>query len=490
MIANQQFPDSNFVARVRRHKPSSLVPLIAQAGAKYWNKNSWLDSPYKKFTPWALADIARVSLVQGNEHRQDATIDDLLWCANDYMAIADPELSASESGSMDGFLLRKASEQLVFQQSNFHELGRSASLFEQTTPARQPKVIQPGWDEALFGCRLSQYVGIGFIVHTCAAKNQGRFSTAWFDDPALEPITSQIPADLMRDVVEREFIGSTTFFRDQRDSTTASPYRRFTYNPLLGRPIVSGIGTELLVPVPGQVIRKVSPLGIWYSGFARWGNPFAEDVGDLFEQYVGRQLRTIPGAQVHPEIIYAKGEKRSVDWIVVCDKAVLLVEVKSVRPTDPVRLGSPAAWGELAKKLGHAYEQIAVTEQLIAAGQSEFSQIPQNLPRLGLIVTMEPFAFTNAQPIRDRYGASVTIPTAVCWSEELEWVLMLKDQTIDTYLLGLLTDPAKAGYDISADLVGIELGRSAVLDDAWDSYQWGKPPEGWKAMQTPELLQA
>jgi hypothetical protein len=46
-----------------------------------------------------------------------------------------------------------------------------------------------------------------------------------------------------------------------------------------------------------------------------------------------------------------------------------------------------------------------------------------------------------------------------------------------------------AGYDISADLVGIELGRSAVLDDAWDSYQWGKPPEGWKAMQTPELPQ-
>jgi hypothetical protein len=68
----------------------------------------------------------------------------------------------------------------------------------------------------------------------------------------------------------------------------------------------------------------------------------------------------------------------------------------------------------------------------------------------------------------------MTIPTAVCWSEELEWVLMLKDQTIDTYLLGFPTDPAKAGYDVSADLVGIELGRNAVLDEAWESYQWGK----------------
>ena len=477
MAADRQLRDSDFVARVRRHKPSSLVPLIAQVGAEYWQKNSWLDSPYKKFTPWALADIARVSLVQGNEHRQDATISDLLWCANDYVATADPALSPDDPASMDGFLLRKASEQLVFQQSNFHEIGRAAALFEQTTPKKELRVIRPGWDEELFGCRLSQYIGIGFIAHTCAAKNQGRFSTAWFDDPALEPITSQIPADLMRDVLEHEFIGSTAFFRDRRESTPASPYRRFTYNPLLGRPIVSGIGTDLLIPVPGQVIRKVSPLGIWYSGVARWGNTFAEDVGNLFEQYVGRQLQTIPGAQVHPEILYGKDEKRSVDWIAVCDNAVLLVEVKSVRPTDPVRLGSPTAWSVLTEKLGHAYKQIAVTEQLLVDGHPEFSQIPQDRPRLGLIVTMEPFAFANALPIRSRYGISTPIPTAVCWSEELEWALMLKDQTIDSYLLGLLTNPAKEGHDISADLAGIEMGRNAVLDHGWDSYKWGKAAE-------------
>ena len=60
--------------------------------------------------------------------------------------------------TVDGFLLRKAFEQLVFQQSNFHELGRSAALFEQTAPPRALKVIQPGWDQQLFGCSLSQYV--------------------------------------------------------------------------------------------------------------------------------------------------------------------------------------------------------------------------------------------------------------------------------------------------------------------------------------------
>jgi hypothetical protein len=484
VAGNELLQDADFVARVRRHKPSSLVPLIAWAAAQYWQKGSWLDSPYKKFTPWALADIARVSLISGNEQRQDATVEDLLWCSNDYVASEDPELSSDDPSTIAGFLLRKMSEQMVFQQSNFHELGRSAALFEQTTPAGELKVIKPGWDQQLFGCSLSQYVGIGFIAHTGAVKNHGRFSAGWFNDPILEPIMSHIPADLMGDVLEREFIGSTQFFRGKRGPTVAEPFRRFTFNPLLGRPIVSGIGTDLLVPVPGQVIRKVSPLGIWYSGYERWGNPFAEDIGDLFEQYVGRQLKTIPSAQVHHEIVYGPENKRSVDWIVVCNNAVLLIEVKGVRPTDPVRLGKPAAWAELTKKIGKAYQQIENTEQLIAAGQTEFSQIPTNLPRLGLIVTMEPFPMVNAPPIRQKFAPTVFIPTAVCWSEELEWALMLKDKPIDTYLLELLTDPAKEGWDVSADLVGIEMGRNKVLDQAWDSYQWGKPPAGWEDLQT------
>lgn len=88
------------------------------------------------------------------------------------------------------------------------------------------------------------------------------------------------------------------------------------------------INNGLFVPVPLQVIRKISLSGIWYAGVSRWAEPFAEDVGDLFEQYVGRLLKTIPNATVYPEIHYdPDGDKRSVDWIVVRDNAVLLVEV-------------------------------------------------------------------------------------------------------------------------------------------------------------------
>ena len=61
-----QIDDQEYVARVRRHKASSLVPLLASVAAQYWQHNSWLGGPFNGlFAPWALADIARVSLVMG-----------------------------------------------------------------------------------------------------------------------------------------------------------------------------------------------------------------------------------------------------------------------------------------------------------------------------------------------------------------------------------------------------------------------------------------
>lgn len=78
-IHDDRIKDDEYVRKVRRYKPSTLVPLIARVSARFWQNQSWLDSPYKKFTPWALVDIARVSLVMGNEHRDtEATEADLL----------------------------------------------------------------------------------------------------------------------------------------------------------------------------------------------------------------------------------------------------------------------------------------------------------------------------------------------------------------------------------------------------------------------------
>lgn len=177
-----------------------------------------------------------------------------------------------------------------------------------------------------------------------------------------------MPVTLITEVMERLFIGDMAFFREGRVALGNTPLRRYTFNPLLDRPVVAGLHQQKVIPVPALLDKKISPLGIWYAGFDRWGNTFATEVGDLFEQYVGRHLDLIPDAVVHPEIVYGRENRRSVDWIVVTKALVVLVEVKSTRPTDPIRMGSAEVWDTFSGKFGKAYQQIETTNSLINAG--------------------------------------------------------------------------------------------------------------------------
>ena len=90
--------DEKYVRRVLRYRPSSLVPWIARVGAQYSGIGSWEKGDYMRFNPWALSDIARVSLVGGSEFLRDATRNDLLQCAEDYHNLLDPELGTDEAG--------------------------------------------------------------------------------------------------------------------------------------------------------------------------------------------------------------------------------------------------------------------------------------------------------------------------------------------------------------------------------------------------------
>lgn len=466
--------DDQYIQRVRRYRPSSLVPWIARVGAQYADIGSWLDGDYMRFTPWALADIARVSLVLGSEFLRDATRDDLFRCAEDYRNLEDAELGSGNPGSTEAFLLRTGYQQVLFGQSLKGEIARNVALFEQTTPSRNLTVIQPGWDRDLLGCSLSQFAGIGVVVYAVAKRHDGRFSTHWFNHPELQSITSEIPVSLMRDVLDREFVGDRDFFRGFANQNQPSPLRRFAFNPLLARP-VTRIGHGLYVPVPLQVIRKISLSGVWYAGVTRWLEPFAEDVGILFEQYVGRLLEIIPDATVHSEIHYdPDGDKRSVDWIVVWDNAVLLVEVKSARATEAIRMGSTAGWTALGDKLGQAYEQLATTSQLIEARHPKFSHIPHDRHRIGLILTVEPYPFLDAGVIRSMFGAAPVIPTRVCSINTLEWLVCLPDRSVGEYLVDLMTDPVKEGWEVlgGTEYAGVQFRPNPVLDQAWASFRW------------------
>ena len=82
-----------------------------------------------------------------------------------------------------------------------------------------------------------------------------------------------------------------------------------------------------------------------------------------------------------PEIAYGrkKGE-RSVDWFAVFDDCVVLVEVKSTRPTEPVRLADDRIADALGGMLTHAVRQLNTSASLVRGRQQGFEGIPSTAP--------------------------------------------------------------------------------------------------------------
>jgi hypothetical protein len=280
----------------------------------------------------------------------------------------------------------------------------------------------------------------------------------------------------MRQVGDRHFITGA----DQlRATELPSRYRghpdtrRFSFSPLHGRPVVRGVINDLLIPVPGLIVRKASPLGLYYTGVAHWGNPFARDVGTLFEAYVGRQLRQLHGAAVHPAITYTVGKDKrdSVDWFAVFDDVTLLVEVKSTRPTESVRTGSDTAVDDLARSLAKAVRQINTSAQLVRDQHPAFRHVPHDRPIIGLVVTMEPFHVINAPMYRDLLPAG-SEPVRFCSAYELEGLVTVEDDTAGTLLRGFVHDPHRQDWPILELLRGHTVGRNEVLDAAWQVLPW------------------
>ena len=316
------------------------MPLIAATAARYWKQHEWLNSPYRKYTPWALADAARISLGYGTEfNRREATERDLLQILNAYSRFDDP---FRRNRDLRAFMLRMAGEQMTWQVREHETLARTAAIFAQTPPLGPMECLLPGWDTELFGCTLREYVGTAQLAWVSAVSCAGRFGPAVFDTADGKLIARHVGQDTVTRVLDAHFAVSIEQFRAENQDAAARAgrddhLRRFTYNPLRGHPLLTGFGPGYLCPIPHLAWAKAAPWGVYFTGLSRYKEQFAHDLGHLFEQYIGRQLRLLPGAQVLPEITYGlKSSRKTVDWIVVLPEVVLLVEVKSAIPAEPV----------------------------------------------------------------------------------------------------------------------------------------------------------
>lgn len=487
--------DGEYRRLIRRFPPSSLLPRIAAAAAVFsrpGEQHSWLNSPGRKYTPWALADAARVSLIHSNEYRScEARDQDLFAILNAYSQLDDPFRTAKDPVDYRlRFLLRMAGQQLIWQEFHRNDLARSAAMLIDTASAKPLQHLNSGWDTAMYGCSLTEYVGITQLLWSVILDHAG-----WFDpgllpsveqfaaDPRLEPFASAyLGPEVTLRVIENHFAASPTWLKNndglvnarvRRSSGYDPQLRRFEYNPLRARPLVTGLGPGYLCPAPDLVWEKATPWGIMLSGREHFGNAFPADVGHLFEQYIGRQLRLLPGATVHGEIKYPGpgGTCDSSDWMVVFDDLVLVVEAKSILPTQPMRLGELEALSDVTEKLAKAHLQIDMTVDLIRQRHPAFGAIPADRPILGMTATLQPFHIANSLDHRQLLPAT-SVPVSIVSAAEVETLVMLDVASIPKFLIDLAADAERSTWALSTVMADVPQRPNPILDHAWMSYPW------------------
>ena len=464
---------TEFQQRVRRHRPSDLLPLIARTSIATHRPDVFLKD--RLILPWGLAAAAKESIRAGNEHRPEGvTSDDIQEICASFNSLRDPLLKKEpNSEPLRSFFVRISFEQFPYQQSIFEEMARVYALLGDLPSTGLRVLSSTTWQE-LLGCSLLEFVGAGFLFSVGAEKNDGYFDLAWLGQDNFKPIVEEVPADVIRHTLREHFGAPMETLKQIANQWTSAQeeWRRFDFNPLKAHPFVHMPDGRYLAPIINFVSHKISAESLFYTGMAAFGEPFSEDIGVLLQDYVGQQLE-LTKAHVIPEIVYDKGQKRSADWFLVFPDLVVIIEVKSTRLTQGARAGGPRLDADLDRAIGKAFDQISTTEARLQEAHPDFSQVPKDRRRVALTVTLEPYWAANSKMVREILNEP-PIPTMVCSIRDLEHYCSLAMSSDGAGLLtDILDDEEKRTWGLGNALPSARGIRNPILDAAWDKYPWG-----------------
>lgn len=432
--------------------------------------------------PWAIATIARESILFGNDYRRSFVDDDAL------VAIFNAHNSIYEDLVEDSaapFLIRMSYEQFPYQESYYEEVCRShAMLVEGAREISTEVLSEEAWITVL-GAPLEQVVGATFFLHIAATLHAGRIEASWLARDDLQTLYDAWP----KSVIEHRLSELTyTFdefrsaYREAHDAAGLLPpgLERYSFNPLVQRPFVRLPDGRILAPQPRLILRTVSPGALYYACISTLGEKFGTTLGHLTQHYVGKQLRSIEaGLAVYPEIAYRQGrqELASVDWFVDLPSVLVLVEVKSARFGLLERAGFGRYKEKVASLLNKASSQVKKTADAIDQGLPEFAHLSRDKPRIAIIVTGEPYYLGNSPWFRELVDSPPTFPVLVASLRDIEQLCRLDRWELERQLTTIAHDPERSTWNLSTALAqGLKMRDNKILRRAWNAYPWPNVP--------------
>lgn len=374
-------------------------------------------------------------------------------------------------------VLRLLYQQIPYQRSaTLASWARPVALLEQTSfpDSYQPEVMVEGWEVDLLGCSVGVWSSVGFALHAAATHQGSRYPFEW--EPDLESALSALGGPEVFDaVVRRGFANELEDFTASRRTITSSypgtsvqQFIRepFAYNPLHTKPLIGGLDDLYVAPCVPAIQVRSSIYGIAYEGLARWGESFTRDLGQLFEQYVGRHARLISGAEVFSEIEYGPRRSRlkSVDWFIVLPHVTLLIECKAMMPRRDMQEGD-GALDEMHRRLEKPILQINRTAAAVLQRPAEMEIIPADRPMVGLIVTLGNFELADAPEVRALLPTA-DIPTAFVGVDVFEQLVTAPLEELDDLFVDSFNRLSGPGVLMSGGWQ-LTIFENPILTAAW-----------------------
>ena len=467
---------SDFLQRVRRHRPSDLLPALAVTAVEFFEPDAWNTDRVR--LPWALAGAAKASIVSGNEYRNRGVSDrDVFDICKAYNALGTPLTRHGDnvSETVGAFLVRLGYEQFTYQQSHSEEVGRLGAMFDHLE-AINTEILNNALIEQILGCSLQEFVSAGLVIAIGARSNAGFFNPEWpslWEGPGA--VHTHFSMEIVRQVFVEHFLATFDDIRKVAKNCQQSDprLRHYEFNPLVSRPFVTLPDGRHLAPQPHFVFQRLSPSVLYYAGLKALGDKdakaFTRDVGVVFQEYIGRQLRLMPGATVLPEITYG-GAQRSVDWFVIFDELVVLVEVKSTRLSHLARMGGNKLQDDFKRSVGKGYSQVTKTDELLTEGHEAFRDIPRDRPRMAIVATLEPYWAANSAFLKTLH-TEPPIATIVASARAIEQLVDVVSQIgTPRPLIDIANDDERHTWNLETALPNISTPENPILANAWNRY--------------------
>jgi hypothetical protein len=474
-------PYAQFKQRVRSFRRDDLLREIAAlavalAQAEAGHTPS-LNLP-NVVAEWSLAGIARTALTSANNFRnRTPTVGDLVRLCSEYVNVSDPDIdSPAGSDRLRHVMARITYEQFGFGYSLMEGIGRTLTLLLDHSDDCPGAPAAEDWAEVL-GVPLEHFMRVGFGLHVAILSNGGGIDRSTLLMDHVMPVFSPLGPDQVSAVIDRYFARTVDQLRADGQAREVPQYEKWSPNPLQATPLIY-LGGKLIGTVPRWIADRVTPTGLYYIGLDAFGTSFTDALGCAFEKYVGTQLALLNHAVVHPEVVFGSPERRTVDYFLVTDRAVLLIEVKAARPILASRMGLVSADDDFAAKIGHARDQIDTTALLLDDGHPALSHIPRDRPTFGLIITLEPWHLAETFLYEDLLTGA-RVPIAVTSAHALETVAPTLADRADTgdRLLQAFSRPPPAPPMFRNAIDGLSTVSNPLLQACWDRFLPDIPQE-------------